>query len=81
MKVIIRSKKFMESVVREGCYCLKRHHMIYWNGKPITSKEQYKSTLQQQFHSPIDIKKSDEIEILITPFIQMKDLHRIIDRY
>ena len=76
MKVIVKNKRFIKNVIKEGCEHLKQEGKIYWGGIEITNKEKYKEVIENFYKH--HIHKGYSITV-ITPFINIKQLCEIID--
>ena len=79
MKIVVRNKKYIENVIRTGCYSLRHQGKIYWRDKAITSKEEFKTIIKQFFKTHIHIRRNRIL--ILTPTIKVKQLCKIIDNY
>ena len=79
MKIIVRNKKYIEDVIRTGCYSLRHQDKMYWGDQAITSKEEFKTVINQFCKKHIHANHNRIL--ILTPTIKVKQLCKIIDNY
>ena len=79
MKIVIRNKKYIEKVIRTGCYYLRHYGKMDWKGQTITTKSELKEIVKKFFRKHLHTTK-DRI-LVLTPDIKVKHLCKIIDNY
>lgn len=79
MQIIIRDRKYIENVIRTGCYSLRYNGKLYWKNQAITSEEEFKTVVKQFFKK--HIYANHKRILILAPTVKVEQLCKIIDNY